>query len=201
MNTQTHLLIAASLFARPGKPLRNTAVIVGALIPDAAIYFLFTWSKAMGIPERRVWSELYWQEPWQSWTAAGNSIPIYVLALLVGVILLRQAASAWKIGVFLTFLSLAALAHIAGDLPVHVADAHRHFWPMSDWKFVSPVSYWHPDHHGHLFSVFEVCLGLTLTVLLFVRFKSTFVRSALVFLAIAYIAVPAYFYLILGGPS
>ena len=36
MNTQTHLLVATALFARPGREnrLRNAAVITGALLPS-----------------------------------------------------------------------------------------------------------------------------------------------------------------------
>ena len=197
--TQTHLLIAGALFAKPGEKLRNTAVIVGALVPDAAIYFLFLWSKVMAIPERKVWDELYWQEPWQSWTAAGNSIPIYMGLLVLGVVLLRTAGSVWRIGLFFAFLALAALVHIAGDLPVHVHDAHRHLWPLSDWKFISPISYWNPDHHGGIFSIFEVGLGLLLAVALFRRFTTIWVRAVLGLVIVAYLAVPIYFTFMLGG--
>ena len=193
MMTQTHLLVASGLFARPDHTLRNFAILFGALIPDAAIYVLFGWSKIQGIPERTVWRELYWQEPWQSWTAAGNSLPIYMALLVIGLVLLRNAAFAWKIGLVLAFMALAAVTHIAGDLPVHVDDAHRHFWPLSNWKFISPVSYWHPDHHGGTFAIFEVCLGLLLAILLFRRFKTLWVRSVLGLFVAAYVAVPIYF--------
>lgn len=199
MMTQTHLLVASALFARPGQRLRNVAVVLGSLVPDAAIYVLFAWSKAMQIPERTVWDELYWQEPWQSWTAAGNSIPLYAVLLLAGIILLRAVPGLFKVGLFLTFLALAALSHIAADFPFHVHDAHRHFWPLSDWKFISPVSYWDPAHHGSLFQIFEVALGLALAVLLFRRFKALWARLALGLLIIAYIAVPLYFTFMLGG--
>ncbi len=199
MMTQTHLLVGAALFAKPGQRVRNTAVIVGSLIPDAAIYVLFVWSKVMSIPETQVWRELYWQEPWQTWTAAGNSAPLYLGLLILGVILLRTGGLLWKIGLFATFLALAALVHVAMDLPVHVDDAHRHLWPLSDWKFISPISYWDPDHHGRVVSIIEGCLGIVLAILLFRRFKNWLVRGLLLLLIAAYIAVPVYFTLMLGG--
>ncbi len=199
MNTQTHLLVAAALFAKPGHYVRNAAVVVGSFIPDAAIYTLFAWSKAAGIPERKVWSELYWQEPWQSWTAAGNSVPFYVLLLILGVVALRAHRSVFLLGLVFTFFACAALSHVAGDFPVHVDDAHRHLWPLTDWKFISPVSYWHPDHHGGIFSVFEMLLGLALAVILFRRFNTLWVRVLLALVCAAYIAVPLYFTLVLGG--
>lgn len=199
MMSQTHILLAAGLFAKPEKRLRNTAVLVGALVPDVAIYLLFLWSKINAIPEKQVWDEIYWQEPWQTYTAAGNSIPIYLLLLFLGVIALRTSASMFRIGLVLTFFALGALVHVTTDLPVHVADAHRHFWPLSDWKFISPVSYWHPDHHGRTFMVFEGVLGATLCALLFVRFKGAVTRCIIGLLFAAYIAVPAYFFYALGG--
>lgn len=199
MMTQTHLLVASALLAKPGERLRNFAVVTGALVPDAAIYVLFGWSKFAAIPERIVWDQLYWQEPWQSWTAAGNSLPIYGLLLLIGLLLLRGVPALFRVGLFLFFLSLAAITHIAGDFFVHITDAHRHFWPLSNWKFVSSVSYWHPDHHGGVFSTIEAVAGLVLCVILFRRFHALWVRVLLALLALAYIAVPVYFTLVLGG--
>ncbi|MFT5443587.1 MAG: hypothetical protein ACI8W3_002637, partial [Myxococcota bacterium] len=32
--------------------------------------------------------------------------------------------------------------HVALDLSLHNADAHRHFLPLSHWQFEGPVSYW-----------------------------------------------------------
>jgi len=191
--SQTHILVASTLLAKPGQKVRNTAVLIGAFVPDAAIYLLFIWSKVMGIPENTVWDTLYWQEPWQTYTAAGNSIPLYLALLLSGIVLLRAGSGVWRIGVFITFLALAALTHVAGDLPVHVEDAHRHLWPISDWKFISPVSYWNPDHHGNIFILFEAIAGILMSIILFRRFQTLWVRIALGLLIAAYIAVPAYF--------
>lgn len=199
MMSQTHILLAATVLAKPGKPLRNTAVVIGAFVPDVAIYSLFAWSKLAGIDERTVWDTLYWQEPWQTYTAAGNSIPLYAILLLLGLVLLRGVPVLFRAGLFLTFFALAALIHIGGDLPVHVADAHRHFWPLSDWKFISPISYWNPDHHGRIFSFIEAAGGLVLCAILFRRFKTWWVRGALGLLVVAYIAVPTYFILKLGA--
>ena len=197
--SQTHILMASALLAKPEQKLRNTAVLIGAFVPDLAIYGLFGWSKLAGIKEQKVWDELYWQEPWQTYTATGNSIFLFLALLVIAVVALRNAPAAHKIGLFLVFLSLAALIHIAGDFPVHVDDAHRHFWPISDWKFVSPVSYWDPKHHGDLFAAFEVLLGAALCAFLLWRFRSWAVRVPLVVLLSAYILVPLYFAFQMGG--
>ncbi len=41
------------------------------------------------------------------------------------------------------------------DLPVHHDDGHRHFFPLSDWRFASPVSYWDPEHYGRIVGTAE----------------------------------------------
>lgn len=199
MMTQTHLLVGTALFARPDAWLRNIAVTVGALLPDAGIFVLFGWSKVAGIPERQVWDELYWQEPWRTWVAAQNSVFLYAGLALAGVVVLWAARPLFRVGVLALFLALAALAHVVLDFPVHHDDAHRHLWPISDWVFRSPVSYWDPAHHGRTFMVVEAALAIALAVWLFTRFHAWWVRGLLLLAITLYLAVPAYFFLVLGG--
>ena len=130
---------------------------------------------------------------------SGRFLVAMAVLAFAGVAALRIPALAYRIGLFAVFLALAALTHVAGDLPVHVDDAHRHFWPLSDWKFISPVSYWHPDHHGGIFSILESMLGVMLAIILFRSFKGLWVRIVLVLVCLAYIAVPLYFLLMFGG--
>ena len=195
--TQTHILAGTSAFARPGETLRNVSVLLGSFLPDAAIYALFTWSKAAGIPERRVWDEIYWQEPWRDLTAVGNSVFVWLGLLVAGILVLRTRV-AFRVGLALFFVSVAALLHVALDFPVHHDDAHRHLWPFSDWVFRSPVSYWDPAHHGRIFIWIEGTLGLILAVVLWRRFPAAWVRAILLLLIVAYAAVPAYFTFMLG---
>ncbi len=220
MMTQTHVLVAAALLAGPERPARqNMAVIAGALFPDLAIFALYGWSKLAGIPEDTLWRVIYFSEPAQTITAFGNSAPLYALLMILGLALVKRDVSltyatgpsgtgtgvahyvsAGTTNVVVLF-SLAALTHLAGDFPVHVNDAHRHLWPVSDWRFVSPVSYWDPRHHGGTFALIEAAAGLALAVVLFRRFRALWVRSAMLILALAYVAVPAYFVIVLGAGS
>lgn len=215
MNTQSHLLVAAALFTQPDRPKRNIAAIAGAFVPDAAIYGLWLWSKVNAIPENTVWRELYWQQPWQTYTALGNSLPLYLTILVAGVVASRAPAPPRQIaapGSSLTerwwafvgrqpagvIFALAAMTHLAGDFPVHVADAHAHLWPISNWRFHSPVSYWNPAHYGNWFQPLEVALGITLATILFRRFRARLVRGLMLLAIAAYVAVPAYFMLVVG---
>ncbi len=181
VNTQTHILVGAALLMRPGGRARNAAVFAGALIPDLAIYLMYGNAKWTGLSEHAIWSELFVSPAWQGWITVANSIPIYAALVLLAL------AKGWMM---LTVFSLAALAHIALDFFVHHDDAHRHFWPISDWRFASPLSYWDPAYYGTWVSFAEFGLGAALAALLWRRFEAPFARALLVVALLAYIAVP-----------
>jgi len=63
-------------------------------------------------------------------------------------------------------------------LPVHHDDGHRHFFPLSDWRFESPVSYWDPAHYGHIFLWIELLLVAAGTVWLTTVFTGAMRYSA-----------------------
>ena len=202
MNTQTHLLVSAFALARPDKPLRNSAVIFGALLPDLSIYALVVWARINDVPERQIWRHFYWQEPWQTYGAILNSVPIYGAGLLLCLFLLfrqdKQASIPAEgerhrviLVAFAAFFA-SCLLHVALDFPVHVDDAHRHFWPISDWRFHSPISYWNSNHHGDVVQTVEMIAGVAMVAVLFLRFRQWWVRSILTLALLAYIAVPLY---------
>lgn len=184
MNTPTHLLVGAGAFAAPGSRSRNAAALTGAILPDLAIYLLWAWARLAGHGEHAIWSELYFSPTWQTLTTIGNSAPLYAAVAAAGRLAGRPA---------LAILGLSALAHIALDLPLHAGDAHAHFWPFSDWRFESPVSYWNPRHHGEIFRFVEIALALVLVTLLWRRFAGYGVRALLIVSLLPYVAVPAYF--------
>lgn len=217
MMTQTHFLVAATLLCSPKRPpQQNVAVLLGAFAPDAAIYILFVWSKLAGVDEQQLWDVIYFSEPMLTYTAIGNSAPLYVMITIFGIAMVKAASTepqpqpaGMPVGFarfvapgytnVLVLFGLAALTHLAGDLPFHVDDAHPHFWPLTDWRFISPVSYWDSAHHGSTFAIFEGIGGIVLAAVLFRRFKAWWVRLLTVLLIAGYIAVPTYFYLVLGG--
>jgi hypothetical protein len=72
------------LFAKPDAPKRNTALIIGALLPDAVIFGLFGWAVLTGVPQSELWGRIYFSEPMLTFTAIGNSAPLYVAIALLG---------------------------------------------------------------------------------------------------------------------
>jgi len=190
LNTPTHILTAAALFTKPGEPRRNWAVLIGALLPDLSIFALVAWARWIeDIPHQKIWREVYWQEPWQTLGAISNSFVIWgAVALLAGLL-------GWRL---VLFLALAVLAHLALDLPFHADDAHKHFWPLTDWRFHSPLSYWDNNHHGGWVSALELGIVLTSIAVLWLRFHSRIVRGALMAGLISLAGVPLFFWWTLG---
>lgn len=165
----------------------------GAILADASIFVLFAWARFVaGIGERELWSKIYWQEPWQSLSAISNSVPLFASLAVVGLILRLP---------LLVLFALSVLAHLALDFPFHAHDAHRHFWPFSNWRFHSPLSYWDHSHFGAYVGMAEVALALALIVILWHRFQALWVRLALGVALATYLAVPAYFARALGGSN
>ncbi len=198
MNTQSHVLIASALFTRSGvgTKARNAAAIIGGFIPDASIFTMFIWSKIIGAPELEVWVNWYYNPPWRTWSDALHSFVVYWVIVMIGVAIARFGGTWLKTGVVMIIFALSAITHAAGDLFLHVKDGHAHFWPLSDWRFSSPVSYWDPNYYGRYFLVFEIFMAVILCTMLFRRFKGKIVRAILLLAMVAYIAVPAYFILI-----
>ena len=92
----------------------------------------------------------------------------------------------------------AGFLHLTLDFPLHHDDGRSHFWPVSDWIFESPVSYWDPNTHGGIFSVFEIALCIALLTLLWRRFSGNFARSATLLVGLLQVAPALVFGLMLG---
>lgn len=179
MNTVAHMLIASAALSKREQPRRNWAVAAGALAPDLSMFVFFAWSRVQGWSGDETWNVQYWTEPWQSLGAISNS------AILFG---LLCALAIWRKQTLIALFAVAALSHIALDFPLHAEDAHRHFWPLSDWRFNSPVSYWDPNSNGLLGGLIEaICVGVALTFL-WVRFAGWKWRAVFVVLGALQIA-------------
>ena len=118
-----------------------------------------------------------------------NSAPLIGLGLAVALVA--------KARLWLLFFASMGL-HILSDFPLHHDDAHRHFFPVSDWRFQSPLSYWDPRFHGVLiFSLEALVVALGCVVI----FKCSGARSSRVLLGLlggTYMAYFAYAWLVWG---
>ena len=183
MNSPTHSLIALALLSKKNQSRRNWAVFFGSIIPDAVIYL---WAPYQAFIRQREWSEiwntLYFEAPMQNFIAYVNSVPIYAALGITGYLYKDKP---W--GLLCLVFSLAALLHIAFDLPVHNHDAYRHFWPISDWRFYSPLSYYETAHHARWVSLVEAGIAAICIVILWRRFAKRWVKTILAGLGLLYV--------------
>jgi membrane-bound metal-dependent hydrolase YbcI (DUF457 family) len=184
MNTQTHVIMGAVLLGRK-TPKYAWAGAIGGFLPDLPMLAIVAGLKAYGLNGLMIFGVLYWQNWWQVTNAVAHNIPLWSALLAFGV---------WRSRLVMV-LSGSALLHSCIDFLCHREDAHMSFWPFTRWKFMSPVSYYDPQHYGLYFSLFEAALGLVLAFVLVRRFQNWVLRGAVAFAMAFYIAVPAYFIL------
>ncbi|MGR3783294.1 MAG: cobalamin biosynthesis protein CobQ [Albimonas sp.] len=200
MNTPAHLIFAAAAFARPAPPgpagaaarRRNLAALAGGLAPDLGLFLLFAWARwGQGRELQEIFQQDYLSPLWQGVFRVDNSIPLWGALGLAALALGRPA---------LAVLAGAALLHLAFDLPLHHSDARPHFWPLTDWVFRSPLSYWNPARHGHEVALAEGAACLALAAVLWRRFEGVPARAAILAL-LAVEAAPTVVWPWLLGPG
>ncbi|MEN8161671.1 MAG: zinc dependent phospholipase C family protein [Myxococcota bacterium] len=150
MNTPAHVALNALLLGRGRFEAHWGAITAGSLLPDLPMVGFYLLERVgRGTPEQAIWGQLYFDPGWQSFFDAFNSLPLIAVAGLF----------AWRAGATgaLAFL-LGMGLHCLADLPLHREDAHAHFWPLTSWRFLSPVSYWDPAHGGLAFLGAELAL-------------------------------------------
>jgi hypothetical protein len=174
MNTPAHLIFGAAAFARPQRRFTLAAALAGSLAPDLSLYLLAAWALLVqAIPAETVFGTLYFSREWQAVFAIDNSVILWGALLAWALRVARPA--------FIAFAA-SGLLHLALDLPFHHEDARRHFWPLSDWVFRSPVSYWDGDRYGNIVGALELALSLVFAVLLWRRYPHAGVRAVVLLL-------------------
>ena len=146
----------------------------------------YGYEKLLGVPEDVIWNQHYHMPHWQSVFDIANSIPVFVVFAAIGLALHRKTV---------VLFCLSAIIHCILDFLVHRNDSHRHFYPLSDFRFSSPVSYWDPAHYGSIVSSLEVALFALLAVWLWWlekketigNFTLTRLRSTILLTSVVYV--------------
>lgn len=190
MNTPAHLIFGLAAFGKPDLPKITAAALAGAMIPDLSLYLLSGWHLlVLGTAPEIVFGELYFSDLWQGIFRIDNSFIVWGVLLGLGLV----AKLRWLIA-----LAGAALLHIGLDFPLHHDDGRAHFWPLSNWIFQSPVSYWDRNHYAGIVAPIEIGLALVLCVVIWRRFKGWLIRGLTVALG-AMEALPVFVWMFMFG--
>ena len=174
MNTPAHLLLGTAAFGKSYYRAITLAAFIGALIPDLSLYLLVAICVfILDIPASVVFDELYFSDSWQLVFMVDNSFVLWGLLLLIGIGLKKT----WLIA-----LTGAALLHLACDFPLHHDDARAHFWPLTDWRFISPVSYWDTNHFASWVAPVEVVLCVAAAVFIWKNHQEKLIRGTVMLL-------------------
>lgn len=187
MNTPSHAIINLVLLTKPQLPQANLAIVIGGILPDIPIFIFYFWAKFIArLPEAKIWSEAYYQPLIQNLVAIFHSIPLAIIGLLISYYF------GWEI---LQVIYISLVLHSLLDLPVHNDDAHRHFFPFSNYRFISPISYWDPKHYGSIVALIEILLVLLATLRVFPGINSFVGKGLIILVNIFYWGSYFYFYL------
>ena len=160
MITTSHAVLNCALLGRKEKPIPYWPIIAGAVLPDIPmfLYFGFYLLNHSHIRVTPVYmNEYHFRQLWVDW---GHSIPLALTGALLCFILKSQNGLSF-------FLSMAL--HSLEDLPVHSDYSHRHFLPLSDFRYFSPISDWNLQHHAGIVAPVEWLLVLVSVAVLWRR--------------------------------
>lgn len=161
MNTPAHLIFAATAFARRDQWKVNIAAVLGGFAPDLSLYAMAGVSLfVLQIDPQVVFGQLYFSDGWQLVFSIDNSFVLWG----VGLAMAWYVKSPWAIA-----FCGAGVLHLVFDFPLHHDDGRAHFWPLTSWKFESPLSYWDRDHFGHIVGPIELALCAMFSAVLWRR--------------------------------
>lgn len=187
MNTPGHYILNLALLGKTIAPQYNSAIAIGAILPDVPIFIFYLVAKYIyQLPEAKIWLEAYYEPVWQNTIALFHSIP---LAAIGAIIFYR-----WDIKPGM-ILCLSMICHSLLDLPVHHDDAHRHFFPFSNYRFISPFSYWDINHYGRIIALIEMSLVLAVNSLVMGLLNSPFTKGIVILIDLFYLLGYYRFYL------
>lgn len=177
MNTPAHLIFGAAAFGKPGARRVTGAALAGSLLPDVSLFVLVGWSILInGTDAHTVFRQYYFSDIWQRVFAIDNSFLLW--GILLGIAL-------WRRGPALIAFAASGMMHLGFDFVLHNEDARMQFWPLSDWRFRSPFSYWDQNLHAGVVGPLELGASLLLCAVLIARYRSLPARMLFVFLGMS----------------
>lgn len=171
METYAHAFFTGAL-ARYGcgrDRVATAAGVTGSVLPDlpsfaATGYFVgtrFLWDGWSAMHSEEMLDAIYFTGPFgRTGSILHSAVPAGLLLILYELPGLRRRDTRRV----LLWLLLGWFGHAIADFLTHADDARPLFWPISEWTWASPVSYYNPLYYGSEFRLAEH--GLMLLILL-----------------------------------
>ena len=173
MHTPSHIIFNLGILWWKKKQKFHFPIFLGAVLPDVTMYLFVGYEKVLGKPLEMIFDHDYFLPFWQNCFDLGHSFPLLAFWFWICYYLKKHW---WK------YLFASMFIHSLFDFPLHHDDAHRHFWPFSDYRFYSPISYWDPAHYGNIFSKLELVGVLLISFYLYWAMKTWYGKAGLVWL-------------------
>jgi len=176
METYSHAFFTWA-FAKHGVKAGRAAGIAGAagaILPDlpsfaGTTYYVGTAYLREGwgsMHSEEMLDAIYFHGPFGgTGSALHSAVPVVALLILYRALRLGKRD---RRRILLWFL-LGWFGHTIADSLTHVDDTRPLLWPVTDWKWSSPVSYYNPLYHGQAF--FMVNHGLMLLIVSWLLIK------------------------------
>jgi len=171
MITTTHVILNTALLGSKKHPERNWPIILGALLPDIPTFLVLFSPLYYAIGAKTLLNYMFLQHC----TDWFHSIPLAIAGVFLCL------AFRFKSGVY-CFVSV--VLHDLEDLPLHAQFAHKHFLPISNYVFHSPISYWELPYHAYLVAPFEWLTVIICAYFLWRRHLNPFAQLGLLFVII-----------------
>ena len=188
MTTHSHVILNIALLSKRDKPFLHRYAFIGAVLPDLPLFIFFIIESIIRkTPDDELWGTRYFTEAWQNFFDIFNSVPLILILLGIGYYLLNSEK--------MTVLAWSLLIHCTFDLLTHHDDGHHHFYPLSDFAFESPISYWDRDHYAGIVAPVERVVFLIASIYLFRRLKTRLARWCLVIINVLFLASYVLFFI------
>jgi len=153
---------AAGIAGAVGASLPDLPAVAGTAYYVGAAFLSGGWSS---MHSEGILDKIYFHGPFGATGSALHSA-VPVVALLLYWLLKLGRRDPRRI---LLWFLLGWFGHTIANFLTHVDDVRPLFWPITDWTWSSPVSYYNPRYHGREFFAINHGLMLLIIVGLFIR--------------------------------